>query len=611
MSASLGSRRALALAVPPVGAAALVWLTVANPSYNEPLFGLTAYYALFALVLIYTAVRVTALDLTTVRAWGREHAAGLIAALAVGAIAVLAINAEFRVLADEANLVGTSKHLYFQRTANFPVTGKWYYETYWTLGSVTARRPALYPFLVSLLHVVGGYRVEHAFHLNALVLVVLVFASYRLAKSFGGEVFGLTTALLVGAHPNLLIAARSGGFDLLATCLLVVTAQSFWEATKDPSPRRIAVLFLHLCLLANVRYEGWALLLLGLVLVFATRVARLTALRGYGWLYSLSPLLLLPRYWQTVAKADDQEQPLSASLFSFEHFWNNWRDFFSLLERPFDPDAPHSPLVILLAIAGLVLIAHRLIGALRTRTFARGNLQMLAFVLGFVGAQVVICFAYFWGRPLHPASARLFLWLDVTLAFLAGWVLTVMGRRLLVPVAALGRRSGAPVPLAIALALFAMAVPAAQEARFINALGLTRQAAQVWRYLDGLGTRRILVLSDRPGLYAIHDYGALSIVNPPRNLLYELSRHLYEDIYLIQEVNLAAHQPEPKFNPWPDVATETMLEFQNSATSSIRIARVITPQATSKPPSPPASSGPPSAPPPTRAVPSAGDAPGQ
>lgn len=98
-----------------------------------------------------------------------------------------------------------------------------------------------------------------------------------------------------------------------------------------------------------------------------------------------------------------------------------------------------------------------------------------------------------------------------------------------------------------------------------------------WRYLESLGTRRILVLSDRPGLYAIHDYGAVSIVNAPRSLLFELSRHLYADIYLVQEVDLATHEPQQKFNPWPDVKTETVLEFQNSATSSVRIARVLDP----------------------------------
>jgi hypothetical protein len=53
----------------------------------------------------------------------------------------------FRVLADEANLVAVSKNLFFDKTANFAVTGKWYFENYWNLNQATDRRPALFPFL--------------------------------------------------------------------------------------------------------------------------------------------------------------------------------------------------------------------------------------------------------------------------------------------------------------------------------------------------------------------------------------------------------------------------------------------------------------------------------
>ena len=125
--------------------------------------------------------------------------------------------------------------------------------------------------------------------------------------------------------------------------------------------------------------------------------------------------------------------------------------------------------------------------------------------------------------------------------------------------------------------LFGMAVPAASEARLTNTLLLTRQATQVWRYFDGLGEKRILILTDRPGLFTIKGYGASHITeaNANRNLLLELSRHLYQDIYLVQEVDLNTHQPLPRFNPWSNVKKETVQEFQNSATSSIRIARVV------------------------------------
>jgi hypothetical protein len=71
------------------------------------------------------------------------------------------------------------------------------------------------------------------------------------------------------------------------------------------------------------------------------------------------------------------------------------------------------------------------------------------------------------------------------------------------------------------------------------------------------------------------DYGALDIsANADRGPLFELSRHLYRDIYLVQEVDLGTGQPLPAFAPWPDIEKETVFEFQNTDTTSVRIARV-------------------------------------
>jgi len=567
------------LALGPLAAAGLVGVTLARPAYNEPFFVHTAYYALLLLLGLYLGVRLSALDAASLRAWAREHAAGLVVAGVVTAIAVVTVEPGFRVLADEANLVGVSKHLYHHRVANFPITGKWYFENYWTLSSTTDRRPALYPFLVSLLHLVRGYHVENAFHVNAAALLVLVFASYRLAKGLGGELFGLASALLVGAHANVLIAARSAGFDLLATCMLVVSLQSYCAASREPTPRRVAVTVLHLCLFANVRYEGTALLLLGGLLLVATRVVTRASLAGFGWLYSTLPLLLLPRYWQSIAKADDAEQPLSASLFGFGHFWQNAGDFLGVLRDPLDVGALHAPLVMALAFGGLALLAVQGGLRLRARAVTWHGLRVALFIAAFFGTQVVLYFSYFWGRPLHPASVRLFLWLDVGMSLLAAWLLAWVGQWVTVPVAALGRRAAEPVPLALAAALFSLALPTATEARLTNSLTLTRQTAMVWRYLASLDERRILVLTDRPGMYTIHDYGALDIstLRNNRQPLFELSRRLFEDIYLVQEVDLNTRRAPPKFDPWPDVATETVLEFQNTDSVLVRIARVKRP----------------------------------
>jgi hypothetical protein len=565
-----------ALFVPPLAAAVLLGATLRHRSWNEPFFVYSAYYVLFALLAIHLGVRLSdAGNIALAGGWVREHIRGIVVTAAISTVVVLAVDPAFRVLADEANLVGVSKNLFFQRTANFAVTGKWYFDNYWNIEEVTDRRPALFPFFVALMHTVRGYHAENAFHVNAIVFVLFVFASYRLAKSLGGEVFGVAAAIAVAVNPNVLVAARSAGFDFISTFLILTVVRSFLDYARNRTPVNLARLTLNLCFLANVRYESWALIAVVAAILFAFRLVRRADMRGYGFVYSLVPLFLLPRYWQSIAKAADAEQPLSASLFGVSSFRHNLGDYLRPALHPLEIDGPHSPLLMILAAGGCVLLLFRIARGVQAKTLAPDRVQVAVLIVALLGLEGVICFSYNWGKPQHAASARLFLWLDTFVSFAAAWLLTVVGTRVAALRAPASIRSGAVVTWLACAVLFAMHIPAASEARFINALLLTRQAAETWRFFDRLGQKRILILSDRPGLFTIMNYGAVDISTADSaGLLFELSRHLYADIYLVQEVDLANGRPRPAFAVWPDVGKETVYEFQNTDADAVRIARV-------------------------------------
>lgn len=572
------SLRTCLLFVPGVAVAILVGLTLRHKNWCEPLFVYSTYYVLAVLLGLYVLVLLDrSAGSWSPRAWVREHLAGLVTTGAVSSAVLLAVKPAYRVLADEANLIGVSKNLFTQRTANFAVTGKWYFENYWNLNQPTDRRPSLYPFLVSLLHTLRGYHAENGFHTNALIFILFVFTSYRLAKSLGGEVFGVAAAILVATNPNTVVAARSAGFDLLSVCLLLMVVQSFHSYAEQPSPRALALLALNLCLLLHVRVEGMGLVAVCLVMLFWFRVFRPSHVWGYGLVYSLIPVFLVVRYWQAVAKAHDSEQPLSSSMFGRVHFVHNVRDYVQILKHPFDVQGPHSPLLLALGAAGCVLILVRLVARARARTLPQHEIQLAWFVAALVAAEIVLTFAYSAGLPLQPASARLFIWIDTFFAFASAWLLTFLGERVGLLRETLRDWSGSAVTVLACAALFVLHLPVAQEARFVNALILTREAAQTWRFFEGLKDNRILILTDRPGLYTIMNYGALdiSVATSNRQCLYELSRHLYKDIYLIQEMDLESKKPLAGFSAWSDVTLQTVDEFQNSESSSVRIARVV------------------------------------
>lgn len=571
--------------MPPLVAAGLVGLTLRRPALNEPLFVYSTYYVLLILVLVYAGLQLARPGGFSPATWVREHRLGLLVTAVVSTIVLCSVAPSFRVLADESNLVGVSKNLFFRHTANFAVSGKWYFENYWDVSLASDRRPALYPFLVSLLHLVRGYHAENAFHLNAILFVLFVFCCYRLGKRLGGEVFGLAAAILSATNPNTLVAARSAGFDFLSTFVLLLVVDSFIEYTRDKAPWRLAVLALNLCLLSHVRYEGWAVLFVtGLVLLWL-RLVSLATLRPYAWLYAVMPLFLVPRYWQSIAKAKDAEQPLSASLFGWSHLSTNVREYLTVAQKPWELDGPHAPILIPLAALGLSLLLFKLVRGLRDGSTSPSTRQVALLVSALFALESAICFSYFWGKSLHPASCRLYIWLDTFVAFAAAWPLTLAGKKLAMPVHWLQRTSDAPVTLLVCALLFMMHVPAAIEARFVNVMLVTREAAENWRFFARLGEKRILILTDRPGLYTIMDYGAtdISTADSNRGLLFELSRALYRDVYMIQEVSLDTHQPLAGFDTWRDVEKQTVHEFQNTESTMIRISRIKKPVTQSRP----------------------------
>jgi hypothetical protein len=187
-------------------------------------------------------------------------------------------------------------------------------------------------------------------------------------------------------------------------------------------------------------------------------------------------------------------------------------------------------------------------------------------VFGWMALQMFIVFTYIWGRSQHPAAARLIIAIDTFFSFVAAWTLTV------------GLRRFKPAVMWVVCAgLFAIYLPVAAEYRVLNELTLTREAATTWRFFESLHENRILIVTDRPGLYTVMNYGALDFdaAKQDPSLLEALYRHLFFDIYLVQQIDLTTHKPLPQFEIWPEQASIPMVEFQNDANATVRISRLV------------------------------------
>ena len=534
----------------------------------QQLFVHTTYFFLMATVLCWVGTYLHAgreLDRRVMVAWVKENWPGLVVAAVVTIVAWRAIHPGLWILSDEAGLVGTSKNLFASRTATFTVSGKNYYDSYWDIDVAVDRRPALYPFLVSLVHVVRGYSYRNAFLLNLLLLPAFVLLSYRLAKSLAGETFGVVAALLVVAHPITLVVVRSGGFDFLALFFSLLVVKSVLDHLRAPTATTLAILWINLCMFAETRYESALFILPVVTLLLVFRLVNRGLLRPYAPLYALTPAFLSPRIWQAALRGSVPDQEPGVAPVSLANLLDNVREYFRPVLSPLNGYPAHAGMVIALGLVGcaLWLWSHR--RGWRAPDWKDPRLRSAVFVVAWTLLQAIVVFSYVWGRAQAPSAARLVIAVDTFFSFFAAWALSVSLRRW--------------QPLAtvlVAAAILAMHVPIATQHRFLNRLTQTRESATAWRFFDSLHERRILIISDRPELFTIMDYGAMSFEAARKDpFIFEaFARHLFYDVYVVQQVKLSTGSPLPGYEIWPQRRLETMLEYQNDADVLIRISRL-------------------------------------
>jgi hypothetical protein len=558
----------VAVVLVPLALAALLGIGLVDLSYTQTIFVHTTYFFLMATVLCWAGTYLHAgrqLRREAIAEWVKENWPGLVVAAALTAVAWLAIHPGLWILSDESNLVGTSKNLFASRTATFTVSGKNYYDSYWDVDVAVDRRPALFPFLVSLVHVLCGYSYTNAFWFNLLVLPAFLLVSYRLAKSLGGETFGIVASLLVVAHPITLVAARSGGFDFLALFFSLLVIKSLLDHLRAPSAASLAILWMNLCMFAEIRYESVLFILPVVALLLVFRLVNRSLLRPYAFMYALTPAYLAPRIWQAALRGSVPEQEPGVTPFSLANFFNNTREYFKPVLSPLSGYPAHAGIVIALGLVGCALFLWSRRRQWRAPSWQNPRPRWAAFVALWMALQVIVVFSYGWGRAQAPSAARLVIAIDTFFSFFAAWALTSMLRRWPSSAAVL-----------VAAAVLAIHVPIASQHRFLNRLTQTRETATAWRFFDSLHEKRILIVTDRPNLFTIMDYGAMSFETARQDpFIFEaFARHLFYGIYVVQQIKLSTNSPLPGYDIWPQRKLETMLEYQNDADVLIRISRL-------------------------------------
>lgn len=484
---------------------------------------------------------------------------------------------EFKVVADEVVLGSTAMEMHFEREAAVVVRGYDYAGNFTPLNVYVDKRPLLFPFLVSLVHDLAGYRVTNVFALNALLSLALTGLFYVLGRRLDGPPAGVAAVLLLCAVPLVAQNATGGGFELLNMVMIVLTCWLGLRYAERPTADRLCAFALASVLLAEARYESAVFVLpVGATILYTWWRERRVDL---PWPLIFTPLLLLLLPLQhnvfNLSQASWQLNDVAGATQPFgpQYFYDNvghaMNFFFS-----FDGTQPSSWLVAVLGTFGVGFFVltlykhHREIFALEPATAA-----FCIFVLGLlIHTGLMLC--YFWGRWDDPIIRRLSLPAHILLIFAFIFVLPRL----------ISHRQRWSVLIGVVLVyIVSVTVPASAMHRFTEENFAARTTNWLRGHIRALGSKSVLAIDNNSGLqwflYRKSSINPVALSLRPEAFLYHYRRHSFDEIIVVQRVGLEL-APNQRFvsaedDLGPGIQLELIEEKAFAPPYLVRISRVV------------------------------------
>jgi len=335
-------------------ASALAIATTINQIFMQACFMNFTYYLLALLVIAWVIVIIQDVQAqkTDIGLFLKEYGLGILFSVVLVSGIFVSVEPFFRLLSDETNLLSVSRSMTYSKSVGNVTQGIWDGFVYYPIEAQMPKRPFLFPFLTHVLHSLFGYRVYHPFVVNYLSLCSVLSILFIMIKKHYGKVIAYAGLLFVVAQPVVSETAASGAFDLLCVLFLVLSVFSLDSFLTRPSAIRFQTLWVHLLLLANTRYEAPLYFIVVMALLFWFKRIKLEYFR-LSFIYPLTPLVMLPTFWQRLFVETNLQVPEGESALSIGNFIQHNKDFLHSLFR-FDFYLPYATIINLLGTIALV-----------------------------------------------------------------------------------------------------------------------------------------------------------------------------------------------------------------------------------------------------------------
>jgi len=325
-----------------------------------------------------------------------------VAVVALGGLVLLVHETfGFKIVMDEIMLLGTSMSMHLDKTVLVPVRGNDIQGSFVILDGMMDKRPLFFPFLVSLLHDLTGYRPANAFVLNGILTFLFLGLVQVTGRLLAGRLAGWLGVILFAGLPLLAQNATGGGFELLNLVMILATLLLGARFAEKRDAAALTAFCFSALLLAQVRYESVIYLLPVALLVLWVWHRDGRAL--LTWPVIFSPLLMVHyplqhRIFDLRASAWELgSKPGYDTPFSVKYAADNLDHAVNF----FFARASDQPNSLVLSVLGCIAVPFfALLVIRRLRALADEPPAVVAttlFALGFA-LQFALLMCYFWGK---------------------------------------------------------------------------------------------------------------------------------------------------------------------------------------------------------------------
>lgn len=507
------------------------------------LFESTGYYFIFASFFLWV-VYLLKLNFVKLKSTLLNHYDGLILSALLVVLIFCIAPPKFKVLADETNLIGTSMAMYQSKKASLPLSGFNLDYRRPDYQSTVDKRPLLFPLLVSLVHSLRGYSAYNGFVVNFVLGIMVLFVFYLFIYHNFSRIYALYSILIVASLPSFVIWVTSAGFETLNLFFIIFILFLFNRVTETKNIQYAELLFLSLLLVSQSRYESVVFTVA--ILFLLPLLLKRDSITQFSIVTYLIPILFIPTIWQPrlYAALPDINRVYSrfiqaASLydaFSLSNLIANTPKNLMVF-LGFDPNLGFSPIATVMSIAGIYLLAKKLLTDFPHTSYAFRS--MLFFGLTSIGLMYLIQASFYRGDFTVFTQNRF------ALSYLPYIVLPViLFIKHLLKTETITKKIFVSVFLTFHLLLF---WSYGSQQLLVNAGTIPYEYNKTLDYLKHHFKKNtnLLIVCERPNLYIVHFQGAVDFnyANQNEDKIRTQYQREYDQIIVLQKCRYDTREP--------------------------------------------------------------------